>query len=308
MTDRSSDDLVSVIIPCYNHAHFLGEAIESVLCQTYAPVEVIVVDDGSTDEIAQIIVAYPTIRYIRQDNLGVARARNIGLSHSKGTYLLFLDADDRLLPDAVDIGVRALAARKDCAFAFGPHLSIGTRQSLSELPRDYDYDFHELLKRNFIGNPGSVLYNRWVFSHVPGFDESNSAAADYDMYLRVARVFPILCHHKPVVEYRRHLNNMSNDARVMLKATLTALKNQKKYVADNYTLRKAYKTGRRNLKISYGEPLIVMTYENLTEGKFLEAARNSYALIRFVPERFLIFAGRKVAKLNSALRKKFISS
>lgn len=91
---------------------------------------------------------------------------------------------------------------------------------------------------------------------------------------------------------------MSNDARIMLKATLTALKNQKKHVAGHYDLRNAYKTGWWHLKISYGEPLIVRTYENLTEGRFLEAARNGYTLMRFAPERFLLFAERRGSGRN----------
>lgn len=302
MVDRPSNNLVSVIIPCYNHAHFLGEAIDSVLSQTYSPIEVIIVDDGSTDEIAQIIVERPGVRYMRQDNRGLAPARNAGLSHSQGDYLLFLDADDRLLPNAIATGVQALEARKDCAFVFGSFRTIGTKKGLSSLPRDQNYDYEELLKCNFIANPGSVLYNRWVFSHVGGFDESNSPAADYDLYLRVAREFPIFCHHQPVVEYRKHQDNMSNDSRIMLKATLTALKNQQRHVSKFPNLRAAYQAGRWNLKSSYGEPLIMRTYEDLREGKYLDATRNSHALMRFFPERLLLFATRKITRLKSVIR------
>lgn len=302
MVDRPSNNLVSVIIPCYNHAHFLGEAVDSVLSQTYFPVEVIIVDDGSTDEIAQIIVARPSIRYLRQDNMGLAHARNTGLSHSSGEYVLFLDADDRLLPNAIATGVHALEARRDCAFVFGPHVAIGTRKGLSNLPLNQNYDYAELLKRNFIGNPGSVLYNRWVFSVVGTFDESNSPAADYDLYLRVTRRFPIFCHHHAVVEYRKHRDNMSNDGRVMLKATLTALKNQQRHISKFPNLQEAYQAGCRNLKSSYGEPLIMSTYDALREGKYPEAMRNVYALMRFFPERLFMFATRKIKKLKSVLR------
>ncbi|HMU53777.1 MAG TPA: glycosyltransferase [Nitrospira sp.] len=301
MVDRPSS-LVSVIIPCYNHAHFLGEAIDSALNQTYFPVEVIIVDDGSTDEIAEIIVTRPSIRYLRQDNMGLAHARNTGLSHSTGDYVLFLDADDRLLPNAVTTGVHALKARKDCAFVFGPFVAIGTRNGLSDLPLDQNYDYAGLLKCNFIGNPGSVLYNKWVFSVVGNFDESNSPAADYDLYLRVARQFPIFCHHHAVVEYRKHGDNMSNDARVMLKATLTALNNQRRHASQFPNLREAYQAGRRNLKNSYGEPLIMKTYENLKQGEYLEAAQNAYALMRFFPERLFIFATRKIRRFTSVLK------
>ncbi len=305
MTDGPSDNLVSVIIPCYNHAQFLGEAIDSVLRQTYSPVELIVVDDGSTDHFAQIIAAYPTIRHLRQDNLGVARARNMGLSHSLGAYLIFLDADDRLLPGAIDTGVRALAARTECALAFGPSVSIGTSNGVSNLPRDAHYNYHELLKRNFIGNPGSVLYNRWVFSHVGGFDEANSAAADYDLYLRVTLRYPIVCHHSAVVEYRRHADNMSNDARVMLKATLTALKKQKRHVEHDSARKAAYHAGRRFYKSSYGEPLIDCMYRSIARGDLLSAVSEGYALVRFFPSRVLLFGCRTISKFYSRFRNTF---
>ena len=89
---------VSVIIPCYGQAHFLGEAIESVLGQTH-PAEVVVVDDGSPDNTAEVAARYPGIRCVRQDNRGLGGARNAGFAVSKGDYVMFLDADDRLLPD-----------------------------------------------------------------------------------------------------------------------------------------------------------------------------------------------------------------
>src|SRR5215212_9690625 len=97
---QGSPPLVSVVIPCYNQAHFLSEAIESVLAQTHPNFEIIVVDDGSTDNTSEVAARYPGVRHIRQDNQGLAAARNTGLRESKGTCLVFLDADDRLLPNA----------------------------------------------------------------------------------------------------------------------------------------------------------------------------------------------------------------
>src|SRR5215210_7179893 len=92
---------VSVVIPCFNQGHFLGEALESVLSQTRPPDHVVVVDDGSVDNTAVVVGRFPTVHYIRQPNGGLARARNTGLRHTRGEYLVFLDADDRLWPDAV---------------------------------------------------------------------------------------------------------------------------------------------------------------------------------------------------------------
>src|SRR5690348_130160 len=113
--------LVSVVITTYNHARFLGEAIESVLAQTVPPFEVIVVDDGSTDDPAAVVRRYPQLRLIRQRNQGLAAARNTGWRASGGSYLVFLDADDRLLPNALAANLRRLAEWPECAFAYGAY-------------------------------------------------------------------------------------------------------------------------------------------------------------------------------------------
>ena len=94
--------LVSVVIPCYNQAHFLGEAIESVFKQTYKHFEIVVVDDGSTDNTSEVARRYSGIRCIEQVNQGLSAARNTGIRESKGEYLVFLDADDRLYPIALE--------------------------------------------------------------------------------------------------------------------------------------------------------------------------------------------------------------
>src|SRR5215213_3125487 len=94
--------LVSVVIPCYNQAHFLGEAIESVLAQSYPNFEIVVVDDGSTDDTSEVAGSYPKVRLVRQENQGLSGARNAGLARSEGEYVVFLDADDRLRPEALE--------------------------------------------------------------------------------------------------------------------------------------------------------------------------------------------------------------
>src|ERR671910_2706788 len=114
---------VSVVIPCYNQADFLGEAIESVLSQSYQAFEVIVVDDGSTDDTKEVASAYALedsrVRLVRQQNRGLAGARNRGLAESRGEYVVFLDSDDRLLGEALEVGVRELESHPECAFVAG---------------------------------------------------------------------------------------------------------------------------------------------------------------------------------------------
>src|SRR5436309_2384320 len=100
---------VSVIIPCYNQGHFLADAIERALEQSYRPLEVIVVDDGSSDESSEVARRFEGVRLMRQPNRGLSAARNAGLAASAGDYLVFVDADDRLLRDALQAGVNGLA-------------------------------------------------------------------------------------------------------------------------------------------------------------------------------------------------------
>jgi hypothetical protein len=96
---------VAVIIPTFNHARFLAEAIMSVLAQTRPPEEIMVVDDGSTDDPANVVAQFPTVQFIRQDNRGVSAARNKGLRSCMTSHVIFLDADDRLLPTAIEAGL-----------------------------------------------------------------------------------------------------------------------------------------------------------------------------------------------------------
>ncbi len=308
MASAPNQELVSVIIPCYNHAHFLGEAISSVINQTYPHIEIIVVDDGSTDDTAQVAKAYPNIRYVWQKNLGLSRARNVGLSNSKGSYIIFLDADDSLFPDAVKIGLRALATRINCALAFGPFVNVGSIQGMQKLSRQTSYGYKELLQRNVIGNPGSALYRRWVFTEIGGFDEANGPAADYDLHLRVSHQFPILCHHQPVVKYRRHGANMSNNSRVMLASTMMALKKQQRHVKGNQELQAAYDIGLQRWRNYYGEPIISNIFEQLLKGHLIEAALDVCSLVRFYPNRLLSFIRRKIACRISFFRKEPPSS
>src|SRR5829696_4550567 len=151
---------VSVVIPCYNQAHFMGEAIESVLTQSYQDLEVIVVDDGSKDTTAEVGSAYATedrrVRLIRQPNKGLAGARNRGLSEACGEYVVFLDSDDRLLVEALEVGVRELEAHPDCAFVSGHYRPISADGEPYAVPRQARVDgdhYLALLRDNYISMP-----------------------------------------------------------------------------------------------------------------------------------------------------------
>ena len=132
-TSEKKEALVSVIIPCYRQADFLPQALESALAQTHCETEIIVVDDGSPDNTAEVVARYPGVRYLRQENRGLAGARNGGFRVSKGEYVLFLDADDRLTPNAVEAHLSCFAKHPEAGFVVGDIDNIALDGSYSGL-------------------------------------------------------------------------------------------------------------------------------------------------------------------------------
>src|SRR5215203_414283 len=148
--------LVSVVIPCYNQAHFLGEAIESILDQSHPNFEIIVVDDGSPDDTSEVATRYPKVRLVRQENQGLSAARNSGLARSEGEYVVFLDADDRLLPGALEEGLECFEAHPECAFVSGRYRLIagdGSFLRQTHQPILSEDRYAALLRRSYIGQP-----------------------------------------------------------------------------------------------------------------------------------------------------------
>jgi glycosyltransferase involved in cell wall biosynthesis len=236
-------DLVSVIIPCYNYAQYLGEAIGSVLSQTYPHVEIIVVDDGSVDDTRDVATRFRGVRYIYQRNQGLSAARNTGLRESRGAFIGFLDADDRLMPDALRIGVEYLYAHPDCAFVSGQVGLIAEDGSLLSTPQETvpgAYHYAELLRHNYIWTLAAVVYRRFVFASIGGFDTSLAACEDYDVSLRIAREFPVGCHGEAVAEYRQHGSNMTRNTAKMMASVFTVLRSQRSFIGGDRSRRWAY--------------------------------------------------------------------
>lgn len=239
-----TQSLVSVVIPCYGQAHFLGEAIESVLAQTHRHHEIVVVDDGSPDDTAAVACRYPSVRYVRQENQGLAAARNTGIRRTRGEYLVFLDADDRLLPTHLETNLHALLRRMDAAFVCGDYRWIGADDAwhVHQCAPGPDH-YATLLRLNFIGPPIVAMFRREVLNRVGGFRSEVNMAEDQDLYLRLARWYPIYCHHEVVAEYRKHSSQHSQKWDVMLRATLTALRGQRPYASRHRVYRDAYRAG-----------------------------------------------------------------
>jgi glycosyltransferase involved in cell wall biosynthesis len=250
--------LVSVVIPCYNQGKFLADALHSVLSQTFPAVEIVVVNDGSTDDTEAVAARFPGVRCVTQANRGLSGARNRGLAECRGELVIFLDADDRLLPGAIDVGVRALAEAPSAAFAAGRSRFISRDGALlpTEHPsRDGANPYLVLLRRNSIRNPATVVFRRTVLERVGGFAPSVDACADYEIYLRLSRQYPVRFHETVVAEYRKHDESMSLDAGRMLRELRVVMKAQGPYISGGAT-RTAYREGIQRITSYYGNRLI----------------------------------------------------
>ena len=297
-----------MVIPCYNQAHFLSDAIQSILSQTYKDFELIVVDDGSKDDTTKVASSYqaqdPRVRLIRQQNRGLAGARNRGLSESSGEYVVFVDSDDRLLGEALEVGVRELAAHPGCAFVSGLCRYIAADGSpILRLEQErVEGDPHiELLRAGPILVP-AVMYRRSIFDTVGGFDESYRAAEDYALYYRVASRFPIHLHDKLVAEVRRHDGSMTRDFPLMLRSNLGALRTQRRYVKGNRRHEEAYRAGIRFWRDCYAFLTVAQTRTRFEKREWLAALRGVLALLQYYPQGLPLLANGRGIERRKATR------
>lgn len=276
---------VSIIIPCYNHAHFLPDAIHSAVNQSWPHCEIIVVDDGSTDDSAAVARRYPAVKVVAQTNQGLAAARNAGLRASTGDLVIFLDADDRLWPDAAQIAVEVFAAHPLAAMVFG-HCRIVNAAGIprrTNMVRVRACYYEELLRDNSIWTPAMAAFRRSVLDIVGLFDVGNSPAADYDLYLRISRDFPVVSHDATVVDYRQHADNMSRDPVLMLEATLAVLRSQEAHLGTDPRRAAAYRDAMANWRACYGERLVERFRASLRQRRYRAACADAGHLLRLYP-------------------------
>ena len=238
MTDAATKDeaaprallpTVAIVITAYNDEAFLREALESAFGQTRAADEIVIVDDGSETPVAEFLKGVGGVRVVRQANAGLSSARNAGARAVSADLVIFLDADDRLRPEAVAAGAEAMMANPTADLAYGAHLRVRADCSviggIQFIPLEEDA-YSALLRRNIIGMFGSAIVRRSALLEVGGFDVSLPRCEDYDLYLRLARRGGIVSHAAVVAEYRWHGRNMSWSPGPMLQAALTILDRQ----------------------------------------------------------------------------------
>jgi len=258
---------ISIIIPTYNRAVYLSAAIDSVLCQTYKDFELIVVDDGSSDNTREIVQAYSDqrIRYLYKKNGGAASALNLGIKNSRGNFIARLDSDDIFLPKKLEIQVESLDVNPDIGLVYTQAYNIDSEGNILRLYLKNHTCPQEALKvmRHFLFPPSqSIMFRKSCIDKAGYFDENIPIAEDWDFCIRMARHYKFAYCDKPLVKIRRHSEMITSDKlkcaqailRVMQKHVETlSMGEEKSWLSPHYynlgriyLYEKDYKSARKN--------------------------------------------------------------
>tara|TARA_Y100000296_G_scaffold6929_1_gene8308 strand:- start:253 stop:1077 length:825 start_codon:yes stop_codon:yes gene_type:complete len=203
---------ISVIIPTFNRAKLLERAIKSVLLQTYAPSEVIVIDDGSDDDTKEVVSKFDTVTYLYQDNNGVSAARNKAVHYAKGDWVSFLDSDDEWLPHKLQKQVELLNQLPNLNIVHGEEIWIrnGVRVNQMKKHKKSGGDiFIPSLKLCLI-SPSAVMIKRDFLISEGLFKEDFTVCEDYDLWLRLTSRFPVGFVEEPIIKkYGGHEDQLS---------------------------------------------------------------------------------------------------
>ena len=222
--------LVSVIVPVYNRAHLVSETIESILAQTYEPVEIILINDGSTDESLSILKKYESqfpenIRVIDQKNQGQIAARNNGIKIARGEYVAFLDSDDLWLEEKLERQIPLFEEGVALVYS-GTNIIDENGRTIRIEPADQSisgYIYPQLLVKNRMTG-GTVVVTAEVLKQVGVFSSEFKAAENWDLWLRICKLYSARVVSEPLIKYRVHSQNMSGDGQLMLDAKLQIIK------------------------------------------------------------------------------------
>lgn len=257
---------ISVVIPTYNRYEFLKRALHSVFAQTYLPNEVIVIDDGSTDNTENIHHDFPTIKYIYQDNKGVSSARNLGIKNAQNGWIAFLDSDDEWHKDKLQEQVSFHKKNVNILMSYTDEKWIRDSKEV-KIPKK----FHKIGKDIFAENieycniaPSSVMIHISLLNKVGLFDESLEVCEDYDLWLRVAILHDIaLINKKLIVKYAGHKDQLSFKFWGMDRFRVVSLENLLK-LHDNLLIKKILLKKYKLLLKGY------IKYDKISDVKFYE--------------------------------------
>lgn len=232
---------VSVIIPTFNRFSLISRAIDSVLNQTIKPFEIIVVDDGSSDNTSTFIKNnYKSVKLIKQKNLGVSKARNVGIKNSSGDWIALLDSDDEWKKNKLEVQIKSLSEYDYYSVCHTNEIWIrnGIRVNQKKRHQKYGGDIFDKCLDICRISPSSIIFKKNIINDVGWFDESLSICEDYDLWLRITANFKILFIDKPlVIKYGGHSDQLSKSVNGIEAYRIKSLEN----LLSNTKLIKDYK-------------------------------------------------------------------
>ena len=222
-----SQDSISVVIPTYNRSHTLARALDSVIAQSVQPLEIIVIDDGSTDDTGTLVKSqYPDVKLYRQSNHGVSHARNRGIESANGEWIAFLDSDDAWYPGKLEAQLRELERNPSIRLCHTDEHWIRNGKRINQRFRHEKRGgriFQHCLPLCAI-SPSASLIRRNVFTDMGNFDEDLPACEDYDFWLRFTAREPVaFCDAPLVIKYGGHQDQLSRKFMAMDRFRLIAL-------------------------------------------------------------------------------------
>tara|TARA_B100000073_G_scaffold76956_1_gene58126 strand:+ start:1594 stop:2430 length:837 start_codon:yes stop_codon:yes gene_type:complete len=232
---------VSVIIPTFNRLSLISRAIDSVLKQTFKPFEIIVVDDGSSDNTSTFIKNnYKSVKLIKQKNLGVSKARNVGIKNSSGDWIALLDSDDEWKKNKLEVQIKSLSEYDYYSVCHTNEIWIrnGTRVNQKKRHQKYGGNIFDKCLDICRISPSSIIFQKNIINEVGWFDENLSICEDYDLWLRITANFKILFIDKPlIIKYGGHSDQLSKSVNGIEAYRIKSLEN----LLSNTRLIKDYK-------------------------------------------------------------------
>lgn len=326
---------VSVVIPAYNSGHCISEAIESVLGQSFKDFEIVVVDDGSTDDTSEIVERYPEIRYFYQSNQGPSAARNKGVVESRGDYIAFLDADDALLEDSLQLRVAFLERHGDVDLVFSDlirfcepkgrpeiHLKENgfihkftdaiTSHKGSEYVFGKAYTEMALKHHPFIKTPTVMVRRKAVNGH-HGFNTDLHIAEDVDLWLRIADAGKLGFIDAPLAVWNNYRSMMTSSNTKLLEETIKYYKSMASRFECNHDLTRLFLVRRKLSSLYFRLGYALHSHDGSkieSIAKYLHGLRYSpsnvrvllYILIAAFPPSLLRYAKNCVAFFGKCQR------
>jgi glycosyltransferase involved in cell wall biosynthesis len=256
--------LVSVVIATYNMGKYLPEAVESVRSQSWNTLEIIIVDDGSTDDTATVAARWesdPRVRYVRQENQGQTVAKNHGIALAQGSFIAFLDGDDRWKPYKLEHQMPLFPANPAIGVVYSDAVFIdenGRETGRREISHPHGRVTSQLLDDNFVYF-GSTVVSRQALEALGAFDESLPMSIDYDLWLRLSTAYEFGYVDEPLLEYRIWGGQMSHK---MLARTDCVLRILDKFEREHPACAK-----RRELQRARATTYVSRAYARMTAGE-----------------------------------------